>query len=91
MKERGGNKTARTAEGRDGDRWDWSWEACSGWREHEEIDVVKRGCKEEGAFGTGGRMSERQEGRRKKGHRMDSERKGAVETLTFCIKLKNPK
>lgn len=56
MQERGGNKTARIAEGRDEDRWYWSWEACSGWREHEEIDAVKCGSKEEGAFVTEGRM-----------------------------------
>lgn len=41
MKDRGGNKTARIAEGRNGNWWDWSWEACSRWREHEETDVVK--------------------------------------------------
>jgi len=43
MKEKRANKTARIAEGRAGDRWDWPWEACSRWRQHAETDVVKCG------------------------------------------------
>lgn len=63
---------------------DCSWEACSGWKEHEEIDVLKSGWKQEGARVSEGKANVRKD-------RMGSWRKAALETLTFCFKLKTPK
>lgn len=55
---------------------DCSWEACSGWKERGEINVLKSGRKQARAIASEGKANVRKD-------RMGSWRKVALETLTF--------